>query len=538
MDLLKTMLVYMTILLTSAVQANPSVTPAPPGSIPSPTATAVITAAPTDVPTAVPSVTYNTLYTGDRGEEVRRLQEALKAKGYYTDTVDGAYGRNTRKAVEAFQAANGIPADGIAGPVTQRLLFEGIVTTNAPAPAAAVTAVPQAVVTVTYLDETNAIVAQRQVTLSVSATVYAQADVLPAGYTLTGSTTVWINVSNGTAVPASVIFHCTGKATAAPTQAPTQAPSATPAAAKVNVFYVDEDGRLLSSTAVDMVASGVVYAQAGMVPAGYVLVSQSSAPVTVSGGSASPASVTFIYHSPVTQAPTQAPTLVPTQTPTVVPTEVPTDVPTQIPTQIPTEVPVTVTDAPQPEPLATAVPIVDGPTQEPFEEPTEEPAEEPAEEPTEEPTAEPTEAPTEEPVLPTDAPDEPLATAVPVDEPAQLTVGGPIVINEVPSYISWCTYDGGTVFVALKDLADAAGLVYGGDGQGYLDVTLNGHQVYAQYSSGQIQVVTVDGTLIDTLPGCSAVCVGDALFLSEAVYEYCGVECDLKGGDLHITIDN
>ena len=125
-----------------------------------------------------------------------------------------------------------------------------------------------------------------------------------------------------------------------------------------------------------------------------------------------------------------------------------------------------------------------------------------------------------------------------MDEPAQLTVGGPIVINEVPSYISWCTDDGSTLFIALKDLADAAGLVYGGDGQGYLDVTLNGHQVYAQYSSGQIQAVTVDGELIDTLPGCRAVCVGDALFLSAAVYEHCGVDCSLQGEELHITIDN
>ena len=169
MDLLKTMLVYMTILLTSAVQADPAVTPAPAGSILSPKVTVTATAAPVPTATPVPDTAYTTLYSGDRGEAVRRLQEALKAKGYYTDTVDGAYGRNTRKAVEAFQTANGLKADGIAGPVTQRLLFDGIVTTASPVPSA-VTAVPQATVTVTYLDQDNNIVAQRQVILRASAT--------------------------------------------------------------------------------------------------------------------------------------------------------------------------------------------------------------------------------------------------------------------------------------------------------------------------------------------------------------------------------
>lgn len=44
----------------------------------------------------------------------KRLQEALTRIGYDTQGVDGQIGPNTRKAIRAFQSANGLPADGYA----------------------------------------------------------------------------------------------------------------------------------------------------------------------------------------------------------------------------------------------------------------------------------------------------------------------------------------------------------------------------------------------------------------------------------------
>lgn len=51
------------------------------------------------------------------GYYVRNIQVALNLAGIST-TVDGAYGPQTLANVRTFQAANGLPADGIAGPVT------------------------------------------------------------------------------------------------------------------------------------------------------------------------------------------------------------------------------------------------------------------------------------------------------------------------------------------------------------------------------------------------------------------------------------
>ncbi len=59
---------------------------------------------------------------GSRGEEVRKIQTALKEKGYFDSKVDGIFGTITKKAVERFQKANGLTVDGIAGEKTLKAL--------------------------------------------------------------------------------------------------------------------------------------------------------------------------------------------------------------------------------------------------------------------------------------------------------------------------------------------------------------------------------------------------------------------------------
>ena len=49
---------------------------------------------------------------GSRGEVVKQIQRALHL------IEDGIYGQNTKAAVEAFQRANGLTADGVGGPAT------------------------------------------------------------------------------------------------------------------------------------------------------------------------------------------------------------------------------------------------------------------------------------------------------------------------------------------------------------------------------------------------------------------------------------
>jgi cytoskeletal protein RodZ len=59
-----------------------------------------------------------TLRPGDSGDNVVALQEALAQAGYDPGAVDGDYGPATSQAVAAFQTAEGLTVDGIAGPET------------------------------------------------------------------------------------------------------------------------------------------------------------------------------------------------------------------------------------------------------------------------------------------------------------------------------------------------------------------------------------------------------------------------------------
>ncbi len=52
---------------------------------------------------------------GSRGDDVRRVQKLLADSGYYAGEIDGIFGGGTQQAVQDFQTASGLPADGVVG---------------------------------------------------------------------------------------------------------------------------------------------------------------------------------------------------------------------------------------------------------------------------------------------------------------------------------------------------------------------------------------------------------------------------------------
>lgn len=137
MDFLKTLLAYMTLLATLGVQEGPA-----PETIPTPTPLPVhITASPvpfqTEAPTATPAptstpgpeLTPNRRYTqvsfGNSGANVKKLQNRLIELGYMPKgSADSSFGYQTYNAVKAFQKANNLTVDGVAGPQTLTILYE------------------------------------------------------------------------------------------------------------------------------------------------------------------------------------------------------------------------------------------------------------------------------------------------------------------------------------------------------------------------------------------------------------------------------
>ena len=55
---------------------------------------------------------------GASGIEVERLQQTLKDEGFYKGAVDGEFDAETETALKAYQADQGLDADGVAGPAT------------------------------------------------------------------------------------------------------------------------------------------------------------------------------------------------------------------------------------------------------------------------------------------------------------------------------------------------------------------------------------------------------------------------------------
>ena len=93
----------------------------------------------------------STLCNGSKGEEVKALQQALIDLGYLKGKADGIFGNQTENAVRAFQSANGLTVDGLAGKKTRAMLQEAAAGKNssstatvqpAATPAPAATAAP------------------------------------------------------------------------------------------------------------------------------------------------------------------------------------------------------------------------------------------------------------------------------------------------------------------------------------------------------------------------------------------------------------
>ena len=80
----------------------------------------------------------STLYNGCSGDEVKKLQQALINLGFLNGTADGKFGNKTEEAVRRFQKANKLDVDGLAGKMTQEILYaaEKAAVSADPAPAA------------------------------------------------------------------------------------------------------------------------------------------------------------------------------------------------------------------------------------------------------------------------------------------------------------------------------------------------------------------------------------------------------------------
>ena len=62
---------------------------------------------------------------GNRGEDVKDVQKALKALAYSPNGADGIFGERTLLAVKNFQKDHGLFVDGVVGEKTRKMLFGG-----------------------------------------------------------------------------------------------------------------------------------------------------------------------------------------------------------------------------------------------------------------------------------------------------------------------------------------------------------------------------------------------------------------------------
>lgn len=99
--------------------------------------------------TPLPKAPKNIVKKGDKGDDVKLVQQMLKELGYYQGEIDGVFGTGSVAALQRFQQMNALEADGIAGKTTYDKMF----TVNAIGVEA-----PQ--VTLTPITKENAVVIQ------------------------------------------------------------------------------------------------------------------------------------------------------------------------------------------------------------------------------------------------------------------------------------------------------------------------------------------------------------------------------------------
>ncbi len=86
---------------------------------------------------------YVTLQYGDSGDAVRELQIKLQELGFFTGTPLGNYKTLTSSAVQSYQKAMGLEADGIATPELQAMIFAGKLPEQAGTPTPEATRTPE-----------------------------------------------------------------------------------------------------------------------------------------------------------------------------------------------------------------------------------------------------------------------------------------------------------------------------------------------------------------------------------------------------------
>jgi peptidoglycan hydrolase-like protein with peptidoglycan-binding domain len=107
----------------SSSQATATARP-PASSAPASSAQAAPEAASTAAARPPAAIDLPILREGMFGPAVTRLQERLRAMGFYKGELDGIFGPQTVAAVQALQQRNSLTSDGIVGPATWSVLFQ------------------------------------------------------------------------------------------------------------------------------------------------------------------------------------------------------------------------------------------------------------------------------------------------------------------------------------------------------------------------------------------------------------------------------